>query len=100
MLEIVEREPFGSRVCVPLLCRPHVWVGVVRRIGQHELSYRGMRVVGRLVHERPSHAVPGYSLLFHAVVSTEERKCLPLWLLSSDDKGAEDVGKMISIDPS
>ena len=32
------------------------------------------------MHERPSHAVPGYSLLFHAVETTEERKCPPLRL--------------------
>ena len=39
---------------------------------------RGKRSVGRLVHERPSHAVPGYSPLFHAMGATEERKCPPL----------------------
>ena len=77
MLEIVEREPLGTRVCVPYI--PMGGFGSprsVRRIGQHGLFSReaGSRKVGAVSVRR---VLPGYSLLFHAVGTTEERMCPP-----------------------
>ena len=78
MLEIAEREPLGTKVCVTYI--PHDGLASlcsVSRIGQHGLL--SWEACGRKVGSRIAcNAATGYSLPSHAMEATEEKKRPPL----------------------